>query len=646
MLGYGIRSIRSDGRTYVGLLTCGLFTTAAAGLFVCLLTSVGAKDGIDLEIYSPNRRGLTLATLDAAASFATFGAVLSIFAAVFLAITMTSYFIEGRRDTLRVYALSGATNSQLYGLTLLQVGMISFVAAALGALVALIFSPAALWFLTKANVVPTELRANYSSGSVVAVVLVGMAIPSAAALVYLRGLIARGSFEASGSAPSRKNSVGKVRILLLASALLLITVLFLLPEETGDLQLKVALLTMMSATGLSAASVLVVPYISRTAARPWVRLQPGVFTIVSGGASWNARRIAATASPILLILSLCTMVLVLAESGRAVSIYERAEGMNAQVVIGLTPDTSRSDVVDQVIPAVDRAAPNAESVAYAVDTGWAWTDSRSGIPALARTSSPLTFADTVGIEAEEGSLADITGLGVGTANPRFDIGDTVPLTAPGGEVYEAVVRVKLPPDSFIGQIFLVDWQTFPGGGAADSPKIFAATKDGSDDAALADKFRESGLAESPKIDSIQTWDDYSSAQVSDAWKNQQKGIVSVLAVAVGLGLLLMVQSVFSSIAGRVDEYRSLERCGCTRVQIVAICISDFATVLVSSILLWSVVFAGFYFFITDYFNYLDVPLIPPVPFGEIFILVLTLFVVGVLSYLASSIVILRRLDAR
>ena len=77
MLGYGIRSIRSDGRTYVGLLTFGLFTTAAAGLFVCLLTSVGAKDGIDLESYSPNRRGLTLATLDAAASFATFGAVLS-----------------------------------------------------------------------------------------------------------------------------------------------------------------------------------------------------------------------------------------------------------------------------------------------------------------------------------------------------------------------------------------------------------------------------------------------------------------------------------------------------------------------------------------------------------------------------------------
>ncbi|MFC8936011.1 FtsX-like permease family protein [Rhodococcus sp. NPDC057135] len=648
MFTYGIRSIRRDVRTYFGILACSFFTTVAAAVFVGLLTSIGARDGVDLDSYNPNRRGLTLATLDAATSFATFGALLAVFTAVFLSITMISYYIEGRRSAFRVYALSGATDGQLYRLTITQVVIVTLFSATLGAVAAQGLLPFFLSILRKTDVVPDELLPHSSMWAVIAVILVAVAVPTISALIYLRGLISRRSFEVSPTRLVDQNSVGKVRIWIVGLAVLAILVLFVIPKDVGDFQLKVALLTMAATAGLSASSLLIVPSISRLVARPWFVIQPGIFTVVSRGAKWNMRRIAATASPILIVLSLCTMVLVLAESGRAVSIYQRAAGMNAQVVVSLKSGISGPEIFDDILPLVERADPEVGAVAYTVDTDWAWTDSRSGIPALARTSSPSVFATTVGLEAKEGSLNDIAGLGVATANPRFSIGDVVPLTSPDGTVHDAVVRAKLPADSFIGQIFLVDWQTFPGGGKAESPKIFVSSQDTSSSAAsdLINMLHTSSLDATPGVGAIESWDSYSDRQVRDAWQSQKTGIFSVLAVAVALGLMIMVQSIFSSIAGRVEEYRSLERCGCTRPQIVGICLSDFASVFVSSLVLWIAVFSGFYLFISEYFRYLKVSLIPPVPFEVVGALVGALFVVGLLSYVVSAFVVLRRLDSR
>ncbi|MGA8210829.1 MAG: FtsX-like permease family protein [Nocardioidaceae bacterium] len=490
-------------------------------------------------------------------------AAVSLVVGTFLIINTFSILVAQRSRELALLRALGASRRQVNVSVLLEAAVVGFVGSTLGVGAGYLLARAlqglfALFGLDLSgasfSVGPRAVLASYTVGLLVTLIAAYLPARRAGSVPPVAAL--RDDVALPESSLRRRVLIGFGLIVLgIASMVVGFAV-------DGDLGLTLIGLGMLAVlVGVSLLS----PWLGRPLTRgfevAYRRLFGTVGTLAAQNSLRNPRRTAATASALMIGLTLVTLISILGRSASASTDAAVERALTSQLVVSNVVNTPFSPSIADRIREVD----GVRSVAALRTASAQDRDRRAFVAAV----SPRDLGLALAIPMRSGSLL---GLGPGTlavssrtaASRGYQVGDTIPLTFQGGTVPLRLVAVfdRLP---VVPAQYLVTPQTLVQGGLRPLDSLlFVNAADGADQAQVRRDI-ESVVEELPTV-TVKDPSGFAQEQ-SEQIALFLNFIYALLGLAIVIAVLGIVNTLALSVIERTREVGLLRAVGLSRRQL-------------------------------------------------------------------------------
>lgn len=625
--------LREHRWSYAGLAALLVAASTVVGSSLILFAAASTSD-IDVSGLGANEAAKLIGLAENGRFISAFMAVLGAFVAVLLAAQTIHFVVDGRRRELALFRLTGASPSQTARMILTESALVGAACSVVGVLLAIPLAPHYAAILSGQNNWPASLPVAVRPSAVISCVVVMTLVSLAGALLAARRIGREAPVDAVRAVANMRRNMPPSRWVLAGASLAVITLLVLLPPQRLNQQI--------SAAGVGAGAVLlavalapvIVPSIARACGGLVTLIAPGAGLVAREHSAHDARRTAALATPIIVLLGLGSVFGMMAQTGRS----EKALGLEAlthtDAVVEFTALEPRPGVLREAASLPETSAIT--QVKRADD--WAWGE--AGMPADDYPQlvgiTPDTFTHFVPARFLAGTIDDISGSDVAALAGVGDVGDTFDLVAPGGASVTVRVSAVVEPTSFVYGTFLVDAEgpPFGFGPTADTWLVEAAEGTG------ASRLVEA-LEHVVSPGQALAHGEWVGDTVARSVASQRATILTIVGGAGILALFALAQSTLASVRERRAELELLTKLGARSRSVVgSVVIESGITALTGGLLATGV--AGLvYLRMANALTALGPGLAPVVPVGLLGAVLTACVAVSVLSAALGALLALR-----
>lgn len=566
--------LREHRWSYAGLVVILMTASTVVGSSFILFDAARTTD-IDVSGLGTNEAAKLIVLAQNGRFISSFMAILGSYVAVLLVSQTMSFVVDGRRRELALLRLAGASPRQVTGMVLKESTLLAFACSIVGALLSLPLAAPYAEILSRQNNWPPGFPVTVHVTALFWCVVVMTLVSVAGAFTAARRIGRTAPLDAVRAVRSVRRAMPLMRWVLAGAGLAAVAVFLLLPPQTLNYQISTAGVGAGAVLLVSAVAPVIVPAIARVFGGAIMLIAPGAGLVAREHTVHDARRTAALATPIIILLGLGSVFGMMAQTGRS----EMALGLEAlahtDVVVEFPTNEPDADSFHAVVDFPEVQA--ATQVQRADD--WAWAEPNmpaDDYPQLMGID-PETFTHFVPAKFESGGIDDVSGTDVAVLTGVGEIGDTFELEAPDGTPVTVDVVAVVESTSFTYGTFLVDLDglTLDAGATADTWLIESASV-----ASLV-----TTLEDVVSPGDVFTHDSWVEQSVARSVESQQAAILTIVGGAAILALFSLAQSTLASVRGRRNELELLTKLGALRRSVVgSIVIESGITAVTASIL--------------------------------------------------------------
>lgn len=639
--------LREHRVTYAGLAAVLIAASAVVGSSLILFAAASTGD-IDVSGLGANAAAKLIGLAENGRFISAFMAVLGAFVAVLLAAQTMTFVVDGRRRELGLFRLAGASPWQTARMILTESALLGVACSIVGVLLAMPLAPLYASVLSAQNNWPPSLQVVVRPSAVIWCVVVMTLVALAGALLAARRIGRAAPIEAVRAVANVRRNMPPSRWVFAGVGLAAIGLFLLLPPERLNQQIAAAGVGAGTVLLAAALAPVIVPGVARACGGLVSLVAPGAGLVAREHAAHDARRTAALATPIIVLLGLGSVFGMMAQTGRS----EKALGLEAlthtDAVVEFTAHEPGPDVLREAASLPETAAIT--QVKRADD--WAWGE--AGMPADDYPQlvgiTPDTFTHFVPAQFLAGTIDDISGTDVAVLAGGGDIGDTVALggtfalgdsvalLAPGGALVTVRVAAVVEPTSFVYGTFLVDAEGMPLGLGPTADTWLVEAAEGAGASRLVGAL-EPVVSPSQALEHGAWVDDTVARSVT----SQQATILTIVGGAAILALFALAQSTLASVRERRDELELLTKLGARSRSVVGSVVVESGITALTGGLLAAAVAGLVYLRMATALAAVGSGLAPVVPVGLLGAVLAACIAVSALSAAVGALLALRRL---
>lgn len=568
--------LREHRWSYAGLALVLVAASTVVGSSFILFEAARTTD-IEVSGFGTNEAAKLLVLAQNGRFISSFMAILGSFVAVLLVSQTMSFVVDGRRRELALLRLAGASPGQVTGMVLKESTILAVACSIAGALLSLLLAEPYAEILSRQNNWPQQLPVTVHVTALFWCVVVITLVSVAGAFAAARRIGRTAPIDAVRAVTSVRRAMPLMRWVFAGVGLAAVVVFLLLPPQTLNYQITTAGVGAGAVLLVSVVAPVIVPAIARVFGGAIMLIAPGAGLVAREHTAHDARRTAALAAPIIILLGLGSVFGMMAQTGRS----EMALGLDAlthtDVVAEFTHEPE-SDVFRSVVELPEVQA--ATQVQRADD--WAWNEPdmpADDYPQLMGIN-PETFTHFVPAKFESGGIDDVSGMDVAVMTGVGEIGDTFQLEAPDGTPVTVDVVAIVESTSFIYGTFLIDLDGLNLGAGATEDTWLIEAASGTDVSSLVTTLED--IVPSGHAFTHQAWVEQS---VVRSVASQQAAILTIVGGAAILASFSLAQSTLASVHGRRNELELLTKLGARQRSVVgSIVIESGITTVTASIL--------------------------------------------------------------
>ena len=569
--------LREHRWSYAGLALVLVAASTVVGSSFILFEAARTTD-IDVSGLGANEAAKLIGLAANGRFISGFMALLGSFVAVLLVSQTMSFVVDGRRQELALLRLAGASPWQTTGMVLKESMLLGIVCSIMGALLSLLLATPYAEILSRQNNWPQGFPVTIHATALFWSVAIMTLVSVAGAFTAARRIGRTAPIDAVRSVTPIRRTMPLMRWVLAGVGLSAIIVFLLPPPQTLNYQITTAGVGAGAVLFVSAVAPVIVPAIARLFGGAVTPIAPGAGLVAREHMVHAARRTAALATPMIVLLGLGSVFGMMAQTGRS----ELALGIDAltnnDVVVEFTTQGPDPDVLQSV---VEHPEVQAVTRVQRADD-WAWNEPDmppDDYPQLMGIN-PDTFTHFVPAKFESGGIDDVSGTDVAVVSGVGDIGDTFDLEAPDGTPVTVRIAAVVESTSFTYGTFLVDLDGLALDAGATTDTWLIESASGVSLSSLAASLED--IAPSGHAFTHRAWVEQS---VRRSVASQQAAILTIVGGAAILALFSLVQSTLASVRGRRNELELLTTLGAHRRSVVGSIIVESGIVAVTASIL-------------------------------------------------------------
>lgn len=627
--------LREHRVTYAGLAAVLIAASAVVGSSLILFAAASTGD-IDVSGLGANAAAKLIGLAENGRFISAFMGVLGTFVGVLLAAQTMTFVVDGRRRELGLFRLAGASPWQTARMILTESALLGLACSIVGVLLAIPLARPYASVLSAQNNWPPSLQVVVRPSAVISCVVVMTLVALAGALLAARRIGRAAPIEAVRAVANVRRNMPPSRWGFAGVGLAAIGLFLLLPPERLNQQISAAGVGAGAVLLAAALAPVIVPGVARACGGLVSLVAPGAGLVAREHAAHDARRTAALATPIIVLLGLGSVFGMMAQTGRS----EKALGLEAlthtDAVVEFTAHEPGPDVLREAASLPETAAIT--QVKRADD--WAWGE--AGMPADDYPQlvgiTPDTFTHFVPAQFLAGTIDDISGTDVAVLAGGGDIGDTFVLLAPGRALVTVRVAAVVEPTSFVYGTFLVDAEGLPLGLGPTADTWLVEAAEGAGASRLVGAL-EPVVSPSQALEHGAWVDDTVARSVT----SQQATILTIVGGAAILALFALAQSTLASVRERRDELELLTKLGARSRSVVGSVVVESGITALTGGLLAAAVAGLVYLRMATALAAVGSGLAPVVPVGLLGAVLAACIAVSALSAAVGALLALRRL---
>lgn len=630
--------LREHRWSYVGLAVVLIAASTVVGSSFILFEAARTAE-IDVSGLGGNEAAKLIGLALSGRFISSFMAVLGAFVAVMLVSQMMSFVVDGRRRELALLRLAGASPSQTTGMVLKESIMLGVACSIAGALLALPLAAPYAEILSRQNNWPPGFPVTIHASALIWCVVVMTLVAVIGAFTAARRIGRTAPIDAVRAVATVRKNMPPMRWMLTGVGLVAVVVFLLLPPQSLNHQITTAGVGAGAVLLVSALAPVIVPAIARVFGGAVTLVAPGAGLVAREHTTHDARRTAALATPIIILLGLGSVFGMMAQTGRS----EMALGLDAlthtDVVVEFDNNEADPGALQTTVALTEARAGTQVQLA----DDWAWDEPNMPVDDYPQLMGidPDTFTHFVPALVESGSIDDISGTDVGVVAGVGDVGDTFNLEAPDGSSITVHVVAVVESTSFVYGTFLVDLNGIPLDLGITTDTWLIESASGTSATRLA-------MALDDVVSPGQTFTHraWVEGSVAQSVASQQAAILTIVGGAAILALFSLSQSTLASVRERRDELELLTKLGARRRSVIgSIMVESGITAVTASIL--AVAVTGLvYARMATALHALNPALSPIIPSSILMLILTACVLVSIASAAVGATLSLRRIRTR
>ena len=628
--------LREHRWSYAGL---GLVLTAAAAVVgsSLVLRSSAHRTTPDASGLTPNESAKLKILSESGQTASLFIAVLGGFVAIFIVMQTMSFVVDSRQTELARLRLAGGSSSQVTSLILCECALLGLLASTIGSFAGLLWANPYAEILAAQNNWPPGVAVELHLTPVFWSIAIMTAVTTLGAWFAAFRIGRTAAVDAVKRSPTTRCPMPRVRWILAAVGFV-VTVLFaVLPSEWIDYRLSAAAVGAGAVLMTSAMAPVIVPAVARVLGALVSPFAPGAALVAREHAVYDARRTAALATPIIILLGIGTVFGSLAQTGRAESAQGLTELTKTDVVV------EADNIVAGSYSSVDSLPEVAGFTRIRHTENWSWAEANilPGEVLDIMAIQPENFADFVPVNFESGGIDDIHENNVAALSSSASVGDVLEIEASDGSKTRLRVAATVEPTRFVYGSILLDESSLNLDEAPSEDIWLLSAAHGVSQERLVRAVE--GVVPDALVLCWQEWVDRS---ISEDVKSQRSAILTIVGGASILALISLGQSTIAAVRERRAELALLAKTGAGRGSLIGTVVIESVITTITAVILGTAIATAVYFRMETSLAAVNDELSPMVPFGILGLVLSACALTNIGSAAISSIFTTRRISSK
>lgn len=557
MIGLTWSMFSAHRATYRGVLAVIVFASTILSATAATFMAANNSDGLPKDWMGTTlaEQQQASAMINGATSFLSSTLLLTALVMVFMTASTMSFAVGERRTELALLRLAGASVGQTRRIIIREALLLALLGSLLGVVIGALLATPLLWALQSFGFAPTGLTVAFRPEVLLISFLIATVTALAGAWATTLGLSRINPVEAvTGTGVTRK-PMNLARWITGVLGIAAVVGLLMIPVTEGDFQTTTLGITFIGVLAIAALAPVIVPALAGLIGLTTTGALPAVGMLAAAHARHTARRTAALATPILLLMGIAGGLFMIAQTSLTLSQARYAADLTADIVLENPPLTPSAESAIEQIDGV------ASINTLTTSAGWA-SDAYDSENVWVTWINPATITDAISIDLIAGDLTALDTTTVATTSTDAQIGDTITLTDPDGTPILVTIGALIHSNSLIraeiiaAPSFAPEWQQ----DVVENHTWITAS--GTSPEALTHELNTTltGIDAITKTEWLQ--------QGTANWQSQQlRGIIAMLGAAILLTVFAMALTALSSVRERKEELALLRSIGTTPGQI-------------------------------------------------------------------------------
>ncbi len=599
--------LREHRWSYAGLAIVLVVASALVGSSFIFFEGARTSD-VDVSGLVPDDARQLLVSMENGRFVSGFMAVLGAFVAVFLVSQTMGFIVDGRRRELAMLRLAGASPPQVTKMVLMESVIIGVLCSVIGAFVALLLTGPYAELLSQQGSWPPGMPVRIHASALIWCVVLMTLVSTVGAFGAARRIGRTPPIEAVQSVSVTRSPMSPVRWVFAGIGMILVGVSLALPAQSTSIYVLAAAVGGGAVLLVTAMAPVIVPPVARVLGGALMVVAPGAGLVAREHTAHDARRTAALASPIIVLLGLSVVFAMVSQTGRSVESVGKRELTNTHAVVEFPAHQLHVEAFYAAKELTE--IESVTRVQHVNDWGWSEPDRPQDDYVGLMGIDPATVSHFVPLKFATGSIDDITGNNVAAISGTAKVGDSLNLSTPEGDNFVVQVVATVEPTTFVYGDFLVDQHSFP----LDTETM--------EDTWLVES--ASGVSDEHLVAALNTVTPSAEALTLSAWVDrsvdrsvaaQRATIVTIIGGATLLALFNLAQATLASVRERRAELTLLTMIGARRRSVTASLLVESGITSAAAALLAIVVAVLVYIRVDSVLTAIDPALSPILPIG-------------------------------